>query len=100
MPPKLKTDLKADESQLAAETTATVKPGEDPSDRKGAKEELAAAAAKLDLLKRANALDQDTYFSKPATRPITQANRSSTRNKPRSTINNPSWTISRPSSTN
>jgi hypothetical protein len=61
---EVKADLKADEAQLTAETTATVKPGEDPAIAR-AKEELAAAAAKLDLLKRANALDQDTYFSKP-----------------------------------
>jgi len=61
---EVKADLKADEAQLAAETTATVKPGEDPAIAR-AKEELAAAASKLDLLKRANALDQDTYFSKP-----------------------------------
>ncbi len=61
---EVKTDLKADEAQLAAETTATVKPGEDPAIAR-AKEELAAASAKLDLLKRANALDQDTYYSKP-----------------------------------
>ena len=61
---EVRTDLKADQAQLNAETTATVKPGEDPAIAK-AKEELAAAAAKLDLLKRANALDQDTYFSKP-----------------------------------
>jgi hypothetical protein len=61
---EVKVDLKADEAQLAAETTATVKPGEDPAIAK-AKEELAAASAKLDLLKRANALDQDTYYSKP-----------------------------------
>jgi hypothetical protein len=61
---EVKADLKADEAQLAAETTATVKPGEDPAIAR-AKEELAAAAAKLDLLKRANALDQDTYYSKP-----------------------------------
>ena len=61
---EVKADLKADEAQVAAETTATVKPGEDPAIAK-AREELAAAAAKLDLLKRANALDQDTYFSKP-----------------------------------
>lgn len=61
---EVKTDLKADESQLAAETTATVKVGEDPAIAK-AREALAEAAAKLDLLKRANALDQDTYFSKP-----------------------------------
>jgi hypothetical protein len=60
----VKADLKKDEAQLAAETTATVKPGEDPAIAR-AKEELAAAAAKLDLLKRANALDQDTYYSKP-----------------------------------
>ena len=61
---QVKADLKADDAQLAAETTATVKPGEDPAIAR-AREELAAAAAKLDLLKRANALDQDTYFSKP-----------------------------------
>jgi hypothetical protein len=61
---EVKADLKADEAQVAAETTAVVKPGEDPAIAR-AKEELAAAAAKLDLLKRANALDQDTYFSKP-----------------------------------
>lgn len=61
---EVKSDLKKDEAQVAAETTATVKPGEDPAIAK-AKEELAAAAAKLDLLKRANALDQDTYYSKP-----------------------------------
>jgi hypothetical protein len=61
---EVKADLKADEAQLTAETTATVKPGEDREIAR-AKEELAAAAAKLDLLKRANALDQDTYFSKP-----------------------------------
>ncbi|HUE42933.1 MAG TPA: hypothetical protein VMP12_05180 [Candidatus Sulfotelmatobacter sp.] len=60
---EVKSDLKADETQLAAET-AKVKPGEDPAIAH-AKAELAAAAAKLDLLKRANALDQDTYFSKP-----------------------------------
>ena len=61
---QVKADLKADDAQLAAETTATVKPGEDPAIAR-ARQELAAAAAKLDLLKRANALDQDTYFSKP-----------------------------------
>jgi hypothetical protein len=61
---EVKADLKADQAQLAAETTATAKPGEDPAIAR-AREELAAAAAKLDLLKRANALDQDTYFSKP-----------------------------------
>jgi hypothetical protein len=61
---EVKSDLKKDEAQLTAETTATVKPGEDPAIAR-AKEELAAAAAKLDLLKRANALDQDTYYSKP-----------------------------------
>jgi hypothetical protein len=61
---EVKADLKADEAQLAAETTTTVKPGEDPAIAK-AKEELAAASAKLDLLKRANALDQDTYYSRP-----------------------------------
>jgi hypothetical protein len=61
---EVKSDLKKDEAQLAAETTETVKPGEDPAIAK-AREELAAAAAKLDLLKRANALDQDTYYSKP-----------------------------------
>lgn len=61
---EVRTDLKSDEAQLAAETTATVKPGEDRAIAR-AKQELAAAAAKLDLLKRANALDQDTYFSKP-----------------------------------
>jgi hypothetical protein len=61
---EVKADLKQDEAQLAAETTATVKPGEDPAIAK-AREALAAAAAKLDLLKRANALDQDTYYSKP-----------------------------------
>jgi hypothetical protein len=57
-------DIKADQAAVAAETTAVVKPGEDPAIAR-AKEELAAAAAKLDLLKRSNALDQDTYFSKP-----------------------------------
>ena len=61
---EVKADLKKDEAQLAAETTATVKPGENPAIAR-AKEELAAAAAKLDLLKRGNALDQDTYYSKP-----------------------------------
>ena len=61
---EVKSDLKKDEAQLAAETTATVKPGEDPAIAK-ARQELAEAAAKLDLLKRANALDQDTYYSKP-----------------------------------
>jgi hypothetical protein len=61
---EVKADLKADEAQLSAETTATVKAGEDPAIAR-AREALAAAAAKLDLLKRANALDQDTYFSKP-----------------------------------
>lgn len=61
---EVKADLKADQAQTAAETTATVKPGEDPAIAK-AREDLAEAAAKLDLLKRANALDQDTYFSKP-----------------------------------
>jgi hypothetical protein len=61
---QVKADLKADDAQIAAETTATVKPGEDPAIAR-ARQELAAAAAKLDLLKRANALDQDTYFSKP-----------------------------------
>jgi hypothetical protein len=61
---EVKADLKADEAQLAAETTATVKPGEDPAIAR-AREALAEAAAKLDLLKRANALDQDTYYSKP-----------------------------------
>jgi hypothetical protein len=61
---EVRTDLKADQTQVAAETTATVKPGEDRAIAR-AKEELAAASAKLDLLKRANALDQDTYFSKP-----------------------------------
>jgi hypothetical protein len=61
---EVKTDLKADDAQVSAETTATVKPGEDPAIAR-AKEQLAAAAAKLDLLKRANALDQDTYLSKP-----------------------------------
>jgi hypothetical protein len=61
---EVKADLKADEAQLSAETTATVKPGEDPAIAR-AKEALAAAASKLDLLKRANALDQDTYYSKP-----------------------------------
>lgn len=61
---EVKQDLKADQAQLNAETTATVKPGEDPAIAQ-AREELAAAAAKLDLLKRSNALDQDTYFSKP-----------------------------------
>ncbi len=61
---EVKSDLKKDEAQLTAETTATVKPGEDPAIAR-AKEELAAATAKLDLLKRANALDQDTYYSKP-----------------------------------
>jgi hypothetical protein len=61
---EVRTDLKADQTQLAAETTATVKPGEDRAIA-DAKEKLAAASAKLDLLKRANALDQDTYFSKP-----------------------------------
>jgi len=62
---EVKTDLKKDEAQLAAETTATVKPGEDPAIAR-AKEELAEAATKLDLLKRSNALDQDTYYSKPS----------------------------------
>jgi hypothetical protein len=61
---EVKSDLKQDEAQLSAETTATVKPGEDPAIAR-AREALAEAAAKLDLLKRANALDQDTYFSKP-----------------------------------
>jgi hypothetical protein len=61
---EVKADLKADEAQLSAETTATVKPGEDPAIAR-AREALAEAAAKLDLLKRANALDQDTYYSKP-----------------------------------
>jgi hypothetical protein len=61
---EVRSDLKADEAQLAAETTAKVTPGEDRAIAR-AKEELAAASAKLDLLKRANALDQDTYFSKP-----------------------------------
>jgi hypothetical protein len=61
---EVKADVKADNAQLAAETTATVKPGEDPAIAK-ARQEVAAAAAQLDLLKRANALDQDTYFSKP-----------------------------------
>ncbi len=61
---EVKSDLKNDEAQLAAETTATVKPGEDPAIAR-AKQELAEAAAKLDLLKRSNALDQDTYYSKP-----------------------------------
>jgi hypothetical protein len=59
---EVKADLKADEAQLTAETTA--KPGEDPAIAR-AREALADAAAKLDLLKRANALDQDTYYSKP-----------------------------------
>jgi hypothetical protein len=61
---EVKADLKADEAQLSAETTATVKPGEDPAIAR-AREALADASAKLDLLKRANALDQDTYYSKP-----------------------------------
>jgi len=61
---QVKSDLKKDEAQLAAETTATVKPGEDPAIAR-ARKELAEAATKLDLLKRANALDQDTYYSKP-----------------------------------
>jgi hypothetical protein len=60
----VKADVKADNAQLAAETNATVKPSEDPAIAR-AREALAAAAAQLDLLKRANALDQDTYFSKP-----------------------------------
>ncbi len=58
------TDLKADQAAVAAETTAVVKPGEDRAIAR-AKEELAGAAARLDILKRANALDQDTYYSKP-----------------------------------
>jgi hypothetical protein len=57
-------DIKTDQAAAAAETTAVVKHGEDPAIAR-VKEELAAAAAQLDLLKRANALDQDTYFSKP-----------------------------------
>jgi hypothetical protein len=57
-------DLKADQAAVGAETTAVVKPGEDPAISR-AKQELAAAATKLDILKRANALDQDTYYSKP-----------------------------------
>jgi hypothetical protein len=61
---EVKADLKADEAQAAAETTATVRPGEDAAIAR-VREELAAASAKLDLLKRENALDQDTYFSKP-----------------------------------
>ena len=61
---EVKSDLKADEAQLSAETTAKVKLGEDPAIAR-AREALAEAAAKLDLLKRANALDQDTYYSKP-----------------------------------
>jgi hypothetical protein len=61
---EVEADLKADQAQIAAETTAVVKPGEDSAIAR-AKEELAAASAKLDLLKRTNALDQDTYFSKP-----------------------------------
>ena len=61
---EVKSDLKADQAQLSAETTAKVKPGEDPAIAR-AREALADAAAKLDLLKRANALDQDTYYSKP-----------------------------------
>ncbi len=63
-PAEVKADLRTDEAQLNAETSATVKQGEDPAIAK-ARQELADAAAKLDLLKRANALDQDTYFSKP-----------------------------------
>ena len=58
------TDLRADQAAVAAETTAVVKPGENRAIAR-AKEELAAAASRLDLLKRANALDQDTYYSKP-----------------------------------
>lgn len=61
---EVKADLRADEKQLNAETNATPKQGEDPAIAK-ARQELAEAAEKLDLLKRANALDQDTYFSKP-----------------------------------
>lgn len=61
---QVRSDLKSDEAQLAAETTAKVTPGEDKAIAR-AKEELAAASAKLDLLKRSNALDQDTYYSKP-----------------------------------
>ena len=61
---EVKADLKADNAQVAAETTAVVKPGEDPAIAR-AREALAAASVKLDLLKRTNALDQDTYFSKP-----------------------------------
>ena len=61
---QVKADEKADAAQLTAETTATVRPGENPAIAK-AREALASAAAKLDLLKRANALDQDTYLSKP-----------------------------------
>ncbi|HEY2820655.1 MAG TPA: hypothetical protein VGJ06_06395 [Candidatus Acidoferrum sp.] len=61
---EVKTDLKADNAQVAAETTAVVKQGEDPEIAR-AREALAAASEKLDLLKRANALDQDTYLSKP-----------------------------------
>jgi hypothetical protein len=61
---EVRSDLKSDQAQLTAETTAKVTPGEDRAIAR-AKEELAAASAKLDLLKRSNALDQDTYYSKP-----------------------------------
>jgi hypothetical protein len=60
---EVKADLKTDEAQLSAESTK-VKPGEDPAIAR-ARAALADAAAKLDLLKRSNALDQDTYYSKP-----------------------------------
>ena len=85
-PREVKADLKADEA-----ATCSRDHGECETRRRSAiaraREALAEAAAKLDLLKRANALDQDTYYSKPNYTTITMANRSSTRSRRRSTIN-------------
>jgi hypothetical protein len=53
-----------DAATAAAETNPPVKPGEDPEIAK-AKEQVAEAAKRLDLLQRELALDQDSYYSKP-----------------------------------
>jgi hypothetical protein len=57
-------DEAADRAAANAEKNA-IRKGEDPEIAK-AKEEVAEAAKQLDLLQRAYALDQDTYYSKPS----------------------------------
>ena len=83
---EVKTDLKADESQLAAETTATVKPGEDPAIAKRAGSTRRSRRETGFAEARERARPRHIFFEAELHDRSRTANRSSTRSRLRLTI--------------